>query len=103
MRYAETHKILGIVLVSACYTDLGIESEKLSGYYSREWEWDKIKENTEFIIQLHSKNDDLVPIEEGEYVNKKLGSEFHVFEDLGHFMFDEFPQLIEILKYSLFD
>lgn len=101
MRYTETHKVLGLILISACYTDLGSEYEKMSGYYDREWKWDKIKENTQFIIQLHSKNDNLVPIEEGDYVAKNLNSKYYVFDQLGHFLFFEFPQLIKIIKEEL--
>lgn len=101
MRYAETHKVFGLILVSACYTDLGSDYEKKSGYYDREWKWDKIKENTKFIIQLHSKNDYLVPIEEGDYVAKNLNSKYYVFETLGHFLSLEFPQLIDIIKKEL--
>ena len=37
MRLLEKRKLLGCVLISACYTDLGIESERLAGYYSRPW------------------------------------------------------------------
>ena len=35
MRFAETRRVRGIVLVSACVTDLGDENERSSGYYSR--------------------------------------------------------------------
>lgn len=35
MRFAETHHVKGLVLVSACVTDLGDENERLSGYYNR--------------------------------------------------------------------
>ncbi len=35
MRFAETHQVLGLVLVSACVSDLGSENERASGYYSR--------------------------------------------------------------------
>lgn len=101
MRLAEQQKVLGLILVSACHTDLGLKSERLSGYYSREWKWDQIKKNTNWIIQLHSKDDHLVPIEEGNFVAKSLGSEYHVFEEEGHFLTDEFPQLIEIIKKKL--
>src|SRR6185437_16522502 len=45
MRFAQDYKIFGSVLVSACYTDLGIEEEKLSGYYDTPWQWEKIKNN----------------------------------------------------------
>jgi hypothetical protein len=33
----------GIVLVSPCYTDLGLPSEAAAGWYNRPWQWDKIK------------------------------------------------------------
>ena len=45
MRLAEKQPVLGIVLVAACHTDLGMKSERVAGYYSRPWLWDKIKEN----------------------------------------------------------
>jgi uncharacterized protein len=101
MRYAETHKVKAIFLVSACWTDLGIENEKNSGYYSREWEWEKIKLNCEKIIQLHSKNDPFIPMEESDHVHENLNSEYYVFEKLGHFMFEDFPQLVEIFKKTM--
>ena len=50
MRLLETDKLGGVILVSACYTDLGSENEKLSGYYDRPWLWEKIKQNAGFII-----------------------------------------------------
>lgn len=37
MRYAETHRLLGSILVGVCYTDLGDRFEAASGYYSAEW------------------------------------------------------------------
>jgi uncharacterized protein len=101
MRYAETHKVKAIFLVSACWTDLGIENEKNSGYYNRDWEWDKIKKNCEKIVQLHSKNDPFIPMEESDHIHKNLNSEYYVFEKLGHFMFEDFPQLVEIFKKTI--
>jgi serine hydrolase len=34
MRYAETHRLLGSVLVGVCHTDLGDSFEAASGYYA---------------------------------------------------------------------
>jgi predicted alpha/beta hydrolase family esterase len=45
MRYAETHKILGSILVSPSYTDLGDDKEKQSGYFDYPWDWKAIKSN----------------------------------------------------------
>ncbi len=43
MRYAEQNKILGSVLISPSYTDLGDETEKASGYFDKPWNWEAIK------------------------------------------------------------
>ncbi len=52
LRLCETVRVLGIVLVSACVTDLGDANERASGYYNRPWEWDQLKANTKFISQV---------------------------------------------------
>ncbi len=62
MRLAEKNKLHTLVLVSACHTDLGIESERQSGYYSRPWLWDSIRANVANpIVQFASEDDPLVP------------------------------------------
>lgn len=99
MRFAEYNKILGSVLVGACHTDLGDEDEKKSGYYSRPWEWEKIKENQSWIVQYHSTDDPYIPIEEARYVHDKLDSEYYEYTDQGHFGSSkkeklEFPELV---------
>ncbi len=102
MRYAENYHILGSVLVAPCYTDLGMESEKISGYYSHTWKWIKIKKNQNWIIQFSSKDDPYIPIEEGRYVNKMLSSEYYEFSDQGHFGGNwdkiEFPEIVDKIK-----
>lgn len=37
MRLAEKEKIRGMILVAACHTDLGSETERESEYYNRPW------------------------------------------------------------------
>ncbi len=105
MRYAETHKILGSVLVAACYTDLGKESERISGYYDSPWNWEAIKKNQQWIIQFHSRDDPLIPIQEARFVHRKLGSEYIEFTDKQHFGYPypklEFPEIVEIIKSKL--
>lgn len=97
MRYAEQYCIKGIILVSACVTDLGMESEKVSGYYDRPWKWDQIKANTEFLVQFGSMDDPFIPWGEQEQVHNGLGSELHKFEDRGHFMNSTFPELVKVV------
>ncbi|HKC14501.1 MAG TPA: alpha/beta hydrolase [Patescibacteria group bacterium] len=105
MRFAEKNPILGSVLVGACYTDLGDEKEKSSGYYNRPWKWNSIKNNQKWIIQFASTNDPWIPIQEARTINEKLGSEYYEFTDQGHFGGDydkkTFPELLEALKRKL--
>ncbi len=98
MRYAENHKILGSVLVAPCYTDLGAESEKVSGYYDTPWDWEKIKENQNWIIQFASIDDPFIPIIEARHIHEQLGSDYHELNQ-GHFYpQDTFPELVEAVK-----
>ncbi|MBS3051517.1 MAG: alpha/beta hydrolase [Candidatus Aenigmarchaeota archaeon] len=105
LRYLETHKILGAVIVGACYTDIELEEEKLSGYFDDEWRWDKIKQNAKWIIQFASTNDPYIPIEEPRFIRDKTGSEYHELENQGHMGADvnktEFPEIVEIIKRKL--
>jgi predicted alpha/beta hydrolase family esterase len=99
MRYMEQYKIAGAFLISPCVTDMGIENEKASGYYNRPWLWDKMKENSQFIVQFSSRDDPLVPWEEQEQVHKNLKTELHMYQNEGHFLHDTFPDLTKaILK-----
>ena len=100
MRCAETHKILGSVLVGANYTDLGYESEKQSGYFDTPWDWQAIKNNQKWVIQFASTDDPYIPINESRYIHDKLGSKYFEFNNQGHFGEDigktEFPELVSI-------
>ncbi len=105
MRYAETHKILGSVLIGACYTDLGEEIEKISGYYDEPWRWETIKENQKWIAQFGSIDDPAIPVEESRYVHEHLDSDYQEFADKKHFGFPTpmptFPEALEmILKHT---
>ncbi|XP_076437260.1 serine hydrolase RBBP9-like isoform X2 [Babylonia areolata] len=97
MRYAETHKVKGIVLVSACVTDLGEESERISGYYNRPWQWGAMKDNAQFTAQFGSTDDPFIPWEEQQQVAEGLKTELFKFDDRGHFMNSTFPELLSYL------
>ncbi|KAG0223099.1 putative hydrolase rbbp9, partial [Actinomortierella wolfii] len=95
LRYAETRKVKGIVLVSAYDSDLGDEMEKASGYFDRPWKWDDISRNAEWIVQFSSPSDHLVPIEEQRSLSKHLaGVDYVELPNRGHFISDRvFPEL----------
>ncbi len=97
MRYTENHKILGSILVAPCYTDLNLESEKQSGYYNLPWDFENIKKNQKWIVQLSSINDPFIPIDEARYINNKLNTLYYELEQ-GHFMGDRIPEIIEAIK-----
>jgi hypothetical protein len=105
MRYAEKNRILGSVLVGAMHTDLGMETEILSGYYNRPFDWAAIAHNQEWIIQFASIDDPWIPIEEPRYIHEQLNSEYYEFADRGHFGGDrivlEFPELVAAVKKRL--
>lgn len=105
MRFAETNKLLGSILVGAYYTDLGEENEKISGYFDAPWQWEKIKQNQKFIIQFASTDDPFIPIEEPRYVHKMLNTKYHEFTNQGHFGYPkeklDFPELLEALNKQL--
>ena len=101
MHYAERNKILGSVLVGVCHTDLGEESERVSGYYDHPWDWKKIKNNQNWIVQFASIDDPYIPVAEPRFVREQLQTEYHEYADRGHFMNTEFPELIEAVKEKL--
>ncbi|KAL1006198.1 hypothetical protein UPYG_G00069130 [Umbra pygmaea] len=98
MRYAETHKVFGIILVGAYTSDLGDENEKDSGYFSRPWEWEKIRGNIGHIIQFGSTDDPFLPWQEQQAVADGLSAELHKYTERGHFQNTEFPELIKAVQ-----
>ena len=109
MRLAEETKLAGIVLVSACVTDLGVENERASGYYpdfegegSNPWRFDLAKQNVAIRVQLASETDPFLPYET-EQLKVRDGldikaKDFHSFPQGGHFMVAMFPELLAIVK-----
>lgn len=102
LRYLEENKCKLAILIGACYTDLGNEREKNSGYFYKPWEWEKIKNNAEKIVLFSSKNDPYVPISEALFIKDKISAEYHEYNDEGHFGADvnktEFPEIITVVK-----
>ena len=99
MRYAEANKIKGSVLVSPCYTDLGDDLEKQSGYYDKPWQWDQIKANQEKVALFWGDDDPYIPQEEFDYIAEKLQPDCFRIPGAKHFIeYQEFPQLLKYIK-----
>ena len=101
MRYAETQRIFGSVLVGAMHTDLGIRSEIMSGYYDEPWDWEEIKANQNWIVQFASTDDPFIPIEEPRHIRDMLGTDYHEYTNKGHFTDFWFPELVTVIKEKL--
>lgn len=99
MRYAESNKIGGSILVSAYHTDLGKKSERESGYFDAPWDWEAIRANQPKICVIHSDNDPYIPQAEFDHVVEQLRSERIVVNGAGHFIDQEkFPELLDYIK-----
>ena len=102
LRYLEENKCQLAILVGACYTDLGDDREKKSGYFDGPWQWDKIKNNAKKIVLFASRNDPYIPISEALFIKDKIEPEYHEYSDEGHFGADvnktEFPEIITVVK-----
>ena len=68
MRYAETHRLWGSVLVGVCHTDLGNGGEAASGYYRDPWAWRQIREHQRWIGIFNTTDDPHIPIAEARFV-----------------------------------
>ena len=102
MRYAETHQILGSVLVGVCHTDLGDSGEAASGYYRAPWNWQRIRENQEWIGIFNSVDDPHIPIREARFVAAQLRCSYFESTDRGHFTAPrELPEVLEFVRRQL--
>lgn len=111
LRACETVKCKGLVICAPHWTDLGDDGEKASGYFDREWQWEKIIENCGAITQFSCADDPLIPLEEAHHVKDSLklcvanenGDYLELFKR-GHFdqeIFDE--MFIVVLRYGVDD
>lgn len=102
MRYAEAHRLLGSILVGVCYTDLGDSGEAASGYYRDPWQWDRIRDNQQWIAIYNSTDDPHIPIVEPRFVAKQLRCSYFEFDDRGHFTDSrEFPEVVQLVRRKL--
>ncbi|XP_029594879.1 putative hydrolase RBBP9 [Salmo trutta] len=82
MRYAETHKVFGLILVGAYTSDLGDENERervpaMGAGANEKKRW--------HIVQFGFKDDPFLPWEEQQVVAEGLGAELHKHIERGHF------------------
>ena len=100
MRFAESNPVYGSVLVAACHSDLGMASEKQSGYYTEPWDWAAIKSNQNWIAQFAAPNDPYISIEEPRYIHSQLGTDYYELTR-GHYQEITFPEVAAVIKSKL--
>ena len=102
MRYAETHRLLGSILVGVCHTDLGDSFEAASGYYETEWQWQRIRDNQQWIAIYSSTDDPHIPIAEPRFIAAQLRCSYFEFTDRGHFIDTRrFPDVVNLVRRKL--
>jgi uncharacterized protein len=102
LRYAETHRLRGSVLVSVCHTDLGDGFERASGYYDAPWDWARIRAHQDWVGIFHSTDDPHIPVAEPRFVAARLGASYFEMEDRGHFTASRaFPELVHFVRRQL--
>jgi len=102
MRYAETHRLLGSVLVGVCHTDLGDGGEAASGYYRTPWQWEPIRRNQQWIGIYQSSDDPLIPVAEARFVAAQLKCSYFESTNRGHFVDSrEFPEVVQFVRRQL--
>lgn len=99
MRYTETKKVFGSVLISPSYTDTGDDLEKQSGYFDKPWQWYEIKKNQKKIALIYSDDDPYIPQSEFEYIAEKLNPTLIKVANGKHFIERrEFKELLDYVK-----
>jgi predicted alpha/beta hydrolase family esterase len=102
MRYAETHRLLGSILVGVCYTDLGDRFEAASGYFDAPWQWPRIRDHQQWIAIYNSTDDPHIPIAEPRFVAAQLRCSYFEFTDRGHFVDQrQFPEILDLVRRKL--
>jgi predicted alpha/beta hydrolase family esterase len=105
LRFAESHKLRGLVLLAAYDSDLGDEDERASGYFSRPFDWQRIAANCSFIVQFAGARDRLVPVSVQRRVSELLGPAVEYLEyPRGDHFFAEagFPEeLVSVIERRL--
>jgi len=91
LRYAMENKLGGLVIVSGFFTTLKDDLVKKTNFIPNVWNWKKIKANSPWIIQYHTKDDPYITVEEARKLSKLIDSEYYEFEGGYHLGNEEFP------------
>ncbi len=99
-------KIKAAFLVSGFVSAVHDPSNKFNiinkSFYDKDFNWNKIKENSGYIYIINSDNDPYVTIELAEEISRPLGVTLTVIEKAGHFNeesgYKQFPALLDMIE-----
>jgi uncharacterized protein len=98
MRYAERHRVLGLVLVCP-YARHDDPLERASGWFDEPWDWPAIRRNQDAVAVFHSDHDPFVPAGQFRQVTAALDAVTFEIAGRGHFQDQaEFPELREYFR-----
>ena len=98
LRLMEEHVTGGCLLVCAYDNDLGDDLERGSGYFSRPFDYAKMRRNTPWIVQFHSRNDHLVPVAVARGLAERLQSRYVETGEDGHFQAPAYPMFLQAVR-----
>lgn len=98
MRYAESHRVTGLVLVAPYSSDLGLAEVRRAGWVDAPWNWASIRANAPRIAIFHSDADPYISQAEFSQVSQALGATVQCIPGAGHFGDqDAFPELAALI------
>lgn len=95
-------KILSVYLVCPPF-DNSVIGEELVGGFELQSDLSMIEDNCKNVTLMFSRDDDCVPVEHAEKYREKLpNSNIIIYESKnGHFIIEEFPEIVEMIKGDL--
>ncbi len=76
-------KVVKKVIIVA--SDRGDAKKESRGFFGKPYDFKKIRSHCDSFVVLHSRDDEWVPFEAGEYIAKNLNANFLIFDGRGHF------------------
>ncbi|VVB57616.1 Serine hydrolase [uncultured archaeon] len=105
LRYLQTlpagQNVGPVILVAGFGRD--IHKPEMASFCTPELDWDLIRPRATRFVVVHSDNDPLLPLEEGQYVARHLGVELIVKKGMGHFSSSEGTTQLPVVLQKLLE
>ena len=94
-------KVKAVFLAAGFCTATGIPQQfqqVISTFVNKPFDWQKIRSSCGKFFVYNSDNDPYVPLQKGDELAKKLGTNMTLVKGAEHFWFKEFPQLLKDIE-----